>query len=95
MYGNNNNKIEIEKVENGYVVTVVITENKSESPLDIVNHMMPMFERIQNKAMGEDWKDKLQDEIDGAVKVQPLKPVRQFVCADWKAVLKIINAENF
>lgn len=93
MYGNNNNKIEIEAVENGYVVTIIIMQPEK-SPLDMINTIMPAIERIQNKAIGDNWKNDMQDEIDHAERMAQPKPVRQYVCANWEAVLKIINEQK-
>lgn len=94
MFGHNNNKIEIEKLENGYVLRIIIAQ-KEPSPIDMVNQIMPAIERIQNKAMGDDWKNHVQDEIDGVVNSLPPKPVREYICKTMDEVFKMIKKENF
>lgn len=92
---NENNSINIEQVENGFIVTIVIVQNQESNPMDIVNNFLPAFEKLQNKLTGDDWKNNIDSDINDALKSEPIKPIRQFVCKTWDEVLEIINKANF
>jgi hypothetical protein len=95
MYGNSNNKIEIEKVHNGYLVTIILPGNHRDVTTEVLDKFIPMIEQMKNQIEGEDWKNKMQDEIDSSINVIKPPPLRQFIAKNWKEVLNIINAENF
>jgi len=95
MFNNNNPSIQIEAVENGFIVHVTIPPTwQNDSPNAIIEALVPTIERAQNRLTGDDWKNKMEDEIQDSMP-KPVKPYRQYVCVDWDAVLVIINAHRF
>jgi hypothetical protein len=95
MYNNGSNpNINIDKVENGYIVSITYP-GRGFDPMDIVDKIVPMFEKVKNQLDGEEWKDVMDNEINEALQQQPPKPFRQYVCKDWSEVLIKINDENF
>lgn len=93
MFNSENQNIKIDKVENGFIVSIFIPPTNNPE-MDIMNQVMPMIEKMQNKMMGDDWKNEVNDELQEVLKSQTIKPFRQFVAKNYKEVLSIIEKQG-
>ncbi len=80
-------RITIHKITNGFIVGIH-PENKDLQKL-MTGYVKEFISQIQN-ADGEDWKQKIQDQIDKTLKISGNDGMRVFVCSDAIEVLALI-----
>ncbi len=80
-------RITIHKISNGFLVAIHPENNDMQKLLG--NYIKQFMDTIQN-ADGEDWKNKMQTQIDNAMKMDGNDSIKLIACKDEYEVMSII-----